>query len=48
MVSIAVQTTSGRAMSVTVEPGRYGPIRDWVVLSRPLILLASPRRDSSE
>lgn len=47
-IAISVPIASGRAMSVTVEPGRYGPIRDWVVLSRPLILLAAPRRDSSE
>ena len=29
----------GRRLSVTIDPGRYGPIRDRVVLSRPMILL---------
>lgn len=29
----------GRSLSIRVEPGRYGPIRDWVILERPLVLV---------
>lgn len=34
---------AGRALTITIEPGRFGPIRDWVVLGRALILVDPPR-----
>lgn len=34
---------AGRTLTITIEPGRFGPIRDWVVLGRALILVDPPR-----
>ena len=35
---------SGRELTLVVEEGRFGPVKDWVVLERPLLLL-SPSED---
>lgn len=29
----------GSTLAITIEPGKFGPIRDWVVLSQPLFLI---------
>lgn len=39
---------AGRSLTISVQPGRYGPIRDWVVLSRPLILVGANSESASE
>ena len=36
-VNIAIE--KGRTLTITLDPGRYGPIKDHVILHRPLILL---------
>ena len=33
---------NGQSLTITIDPGKFGPIRDWVVLTRPLILIAQP------
>lgn len=33
---------SGRSLTITLEPGRFGPIRDSAVLARPIILVDRP------
>lgn len=37
---INVPIESGRTLTITLDPGRFGPIKDRVILHRPLLLLA--------
>lgn len=39
---------SGRELSIAVEPGRFGPIRDWVILKRGLILIAGSATERAD
>lgn len=34
----------GRTLTISIEPGRFGPIRDWIILTRPMILIAPPNQ----
>lgn len=40
VAAVNVPLDGGRRLAVIVEPGRFGPIKDRVVLHRPLLLLA--------
>ena len=42
---INVPIDNAHTLTITLDPGRYGPIKDRVVLHRPLILLAQPLED---
>ncbi|MBL8745617.1 MAG: hypothetical protein JNK58_04580 [Phycisphaerae bacterium] len=33
---------NGHSLTITVDSGRFGPIRDWVILGRPMILVGAP------
>ncbi len=39
---------NGQTLAITIDPGKFGPIRDWVVLTRPLILIAPPAEHANE
>lgn len=34
---------TGRTLTIATIPGRFGPIRDWIILERPLILVAESK-----
>lgn len=46
-VPFALHVDAG-TLTIAVEAGRFGPIRDWVILVRPLLLVDSPRTPSGD
>ena len=39
---VNVVIEAGRTLTITIDPGRFGPIKDRVILHRPLVLLDQP------
>lgn len=42
VAAVNVAIDGGRTLTITLDPGRYGPIKDRIILHRPLILLDQP------
>lgn len=43
VIAINEEILGGQVLTISIEPGAYGPINDRVILHRPLILLDAPR-----